>query len=282
MANNVKNPDFIVEYTLGLIDDSIVDYVLDRVDDVMFSVLDVFGMMLIIFIIILGIGVWRGLIKITANDFLYQTIKIAIIYSMISTVVYYDVFFYEFFTNGPSQLARIVTGEDGGSIVNKIDQSYIDIRRKAAIVFKVNADIPKTIAVMLKVSNILFITAVVSLLGGAKVAMAAILILGPIAFVMLLFKSTEKLFHAWLKQLITFFMYFILVFLILGMTNEIYEIVIREIPEESGNIKWEDMVPVAILSTMLTGLLLRVPAIASSIGGGAYLEAGRTAAGKPA
>ncbi len=269
----VNNPENLLYYLLTKIDKSIAYNFFENTDSLFGPLYNLFTILLSIYVIVLGIGIWRGVIKINSNTFIYQTVKVAIVYSMVSTSIYYDDLIYDFFNDSPEAMAEAVTSGDVsdiydlGKAMNQIDTITHQLRQN-------DSDVAKNIALAIKFSSYAYLATIISLLGISKIAMTIMLILGPIAFTMLMFKKTEKIFEAWLKQVITFFMYFVLVYLFIAISTDLYEEVITDLPPNTENYDWDKAMPLLILNTMLMALLSRIPGIASSIGGGAYLDAG--------
>ena len=103
----------------------------------------------------------------------------------------------------------------------------------------------------------------------SKIALAVLVGLGPLFILMLMFKQTQKVFEAWLQQLINYMLIVILTVGVLGLMTAITTNAVTAIP--GGGISLGDVVPAAIVFLITFLLLTQIMTIASALGGGIAL-----------
>jgi type IV secretion system protein VirB6 len=103
----------------------------------------------------------------------------------------------------------------------------------------------------------------------AKVAIYALLSIGPLFIIALLFTPTARFFDAWLGQLMNYIFLTALVMLIVGVTVKITDFMFSVAP---ASLSLRDAVGVGVVSGAMVFLLIKVSGIATGLSGGSPLQ----------
>lgn len=242
----------------------------------------------------------RGMIQEPILDGVQRIIRWSLIYSIGLVAVHYSTFVINFFWRAPDAMASVVVSAfDSGGVVsggfntmNFLDRMFIGYYRyhelwwEAAYRNANSLGIPN-LGQIIMAYLIFTIGCITTALAAffillAKVAMAVLLGIGPLAIIMLFFESTSKLFDSWLGQLINYMLVGILIAITLAIVGaplfqEIKSVVINNhLTGGSGGNPTDPDTGVALvilaLSFITIFFMFLIPGIASALGGGVALQ----------
>lgn len=257
-------------YLLSLIDQATTTYISAAFFNLVAALTGpTFRNLLVLFFILYGFGIWRGLIKAEFEVLIFNMVKVALIYGFVFVFSLYSSVFVDLMTNGPDALAARMLGSEAGTISSAIGRTYDKSLKAASLAFsKSGVILPFVLGTIILFSSTVLIIFVGFLIAIAKIAIAILLGLGPLVIVLLLFKGTARMFDAWLQQLLNFFLYVVLTISVMTLIGDIYERVVTAVPVDADEINVGSVIPI-LLATLIGALILRqVPAIASAIAGG--------------
>jgi len=121
-------------------------------------------------------------------------------------------------TGAPDEIASVLVGTDGSAttiFAQRLDGFFAAITDAASQIQPQNAGVPAaaampTVPTLMSPANILSLGALLLLLGTVgvlvvcRIALAALLIIGPVFIVLALFDGTRGLFEGWVKSVVTF------------------------------------------------------------------------------
>ncbi len=260
-------------YILGLVDAATATYILNVFSHIATAVNPVFRNLMILFFILYGLGIWRGVIKADVTEFFWNIIRASIIYAFVFSWTIYSPIIVDFLTNGPDALAGVITGAPTGTITDVVGNAYVKTIAAAELAYSKDGWVmPAVLGTVIMISGTILVVFATALLSIAKIALAILLGLGGLAFLMLLFKGTQKMFEAWMQQCINFFLYIVLTISVLVLTGDIYRRAVEDIPSSPELIDMGSIVPLLLVGFTMTLILKQVPALASAIAGGIQIS----------
>jgi type IV secretion system protein VirB6 len=259
-------------YILSLVDAATQTYILDVFSRIAAQANPVFRNLMILFFILYGIGIWRGAIKADAQEFFFNIIKASIVYAFVFSWTIYSPIIVDFMTNGPDALAGIIVGSPTGGITDAVGEAYEASLAAAERAYsKSGLIMPAILGSVIWLISTLVVAFAVALIAIARIALSILLGIGGIAFLMILFKGTHKMFEAWMQQCINFFLYIVFTVSVLVLMESIFESVVDHIPEDPGLIDIGNVVPLFLTGIVIMLVLKQVPALASAIAGGVQI-----------
>ena len=224
----------------------------------------------------------RGLITEPVTDGVTRIVKLAIICAIALQMGHYTSFLIEWLWNGPDALANRIANSDAQSGMSVLDTylsafwDYSQVWLKAATA---NAtafgNIPDILQFVVGIAILVVggaLTAYAAFLYIlAKVAIAVMLVLGPIFVALLIFQATSKFFDAWLGQCLNYFFVIVLTAAVLFIVKEEMTRVMGIATAAAGqgnNPSLMDAVQVMGVALICLLFLLQVNQIASALGGG--------------
>lgn len=182
------------------------------IKDVVGKVAPGISLSLILYVILWGFATMRGMIGEPIQDGLIRMIKLSIVIGLALNWTNFDIYISTFVWDFPEVLFKKITGVDTKTFL-MFNQALTFLFLMGQAFFKAAVDtgingVPNLMYFGMGVSSwgaALGMTAIVlSTLLIAKVALAILLIVGPIFICAILFESTRRLFDAWLGQLIKY------------------------------------------------------------------------------
>ena len=216
-------------------------------------------------IALLGINIATQTVPLTVRTFLDICIRIVLVtlflnYSNISVP-------YEALTNAPSEFgAKVLNAMSGGaagSLYEGVDDLFVSalevgdsISQEAGWL----AGALVSIFVFVIAASMAAVTIVV--LGGAKIGIAILLFIAPIAVICTLFKQSAPIFEAWVKLAIGFSFVPLLVAAMAGFVLAAADAVSGDI---AGAETLSDIISFIVVMIIGAGLMLAVPSLAQSL-----------------
>lgn len=253
----------------------------------------VFALFLSIYLLLWGLAHWRGLITEPTGDFATRIIKLALIGAFSLNTAIYVPHFADRLYRIPNELVAIVQpalpAPDGiampASGAGALDTT-LELVSRASNRFMIYANslgwtsfAPMLLGMMsaflIELIGLVLVGLGAALLLVSKIALAILLAVGPIFVLLLLFDATRALFQAWLGQVITAMLTYVLAGIVIYFA---LFVVIRYlntalVQTPAGTVPaLGQFVPFLLLCVVAIVLLLQVPAMAAAIGGGVQVS----------
>ena len=256
---------------LSNIDKATITYINDSFANLWGAISVSFRNILVLWIILYGLAIWRGLVKTPVQEFAWTMLKFAVIYGLISTWGLFSGIVVLFITNTPDAMAAVITGGlVGDTASGAIGEVYIKAIAAADKAMSARGwFLPYILGGLILLTSTLMMAYALFLIALSKVALAVLVGLGPLFILMLMFKQTQKVFEAWLQQIINYMLIVILTVAVLSFMQEIAENAVETIPLDDTTLG--DLVPPCMIFLITFLLLTQVMSIASALGGGVAL-----------
>lgn len=191
---------------------SLSSYVSDTSSTVISAIGPVTTQLMILYFVIYGIAMMRGVIEEPVTDFLIRVVKVAFITGVALNVGIYNGEIASFLWNSPDALATLVSGGayTGDNSINFLDSLLGQMYSLGETFWDYSSGMtsidfgPKVIAVLVWSGGVLLTGYAAFLMALAKIALAVLLALGPIFIVLTMFQGTKRFFESWLGQSLNF------------------------------------------------------------------------------
>lgn len=263
--------DNVSDRILNNIDTASLTYINDTFVNLWGAISVSFRNILVLWIILYGLAIWRGLVKTPFQNLAWTALKFSVIYGLISTWGLFSGIVVAFITNTPDAMAGVISGgETGTTASGAIGAVYIDAIAAADNAMSASGwFLPYILGGLILLTATLMMIYALFLIALSKIALAVLVGLGPLFILLLMFKQTQKVFEAWLQQVINYMLIVILTVGVLGLMKAIAANAVSAIPP--SGIALGDVVPSAIVFLITFLLLTQVMTIASALGGGIAL-----------
>lgn len=236
---------------------------------------------LVIYIVLFGFMVMRGIISEPWGELFARMVKLCVLYMAATTVAYSEWITNPLFHGMPDAIAQALAGKTIGTAGAVFDQYFSqvdDVIRLIRAEAETYLDINPWKLVLLTLAIVIYALAGLSAAIGfaitifAKVALAVIIALGPIFVALALFEPTRRFFHGWLGQA---FNYLVLMAVIIAITTLVADLGASALAE--AETKSDVTIAAVIFAVYLflgTIFFFQAPAIATGIAGGAAAGVG--------
>lgn len=176
--------------------------------------------MLGLYVALWGFASIRGLIKEPVNEFIGRVLKLAAILGIGFNLANYNIVITNTFLRGPDEfIAGMASSTGSNGVVSGLDSLLNDglllTSRFWAKAGVLQGDFGMYIVAAAVFAMTLVVTAYAFfLMALSKVMLTAVIALGPVFFIGLLFESTAGYFNAWLRQLTNYFLVPVLVVMV--------------------------------------------------------------------
>jgi type IV secretion system protein VirB6 len=167
-----------------------------------------------------GFASVRGLIKEPINDFISRIVKLVVILGVGYNLANYNILITNTFLHGPDEFVRGLAKSSGATdVVHALDAMMGRGADLAGRFWAKAGVIDGDFGMYLVAGVVMGMTIVVTaysffLMAMAKVMLTAIICLGPVFFIGLLFEATAGFFNSWLRQLANYFLVPVLVVMV--------------------------------------------------------------------
>lgn len=251
-------------------------------------------LMLSLYVIIWGIGIWQGTATGGPSDHAFRLFRAFLIYTLATQWGEFQSLVYAAMNEGPaaignSLLNAVRNANNTGLSVNLTSvnavqtalQNLWDTTGNAVSAFVRNAGItnpgPYFIAGILLIAMAILIGFGLFLIILSKVFMWLLLGLAPIFILLLLFGVSSRYFSGWLSTLIQYFLVQVLVYAFIafyvGLTGAFFDRL--NLANNGFTTTFADIAPVILIAIIGTLLLHQLNAVAASIAGGIPMSAPR-------
>ncbi len=266
--------------TLNTVDAVIGNFVNNTYHNFIQANSSIITLLLTVYVILIGYRFLNHDHHFNMSQIMRHMIIMLIVYGMVMNWNLYNLFVYNIFTNEPGNIAKVLVHsagqQSGESLAQALDSIY-------------KAVIDASIGFFGQVSfsgggmAFLFYGILVYLIGSlmcvfalllfiyAKMMMAVSLALGPIFILFVLWDSTQGMFAAWLRKLITLSLIPIVTSAILVLMLSVINVTLPNINQTTESMQFYGIAPFLGLSLATTLILSQVLQICSALGGGITL-----------
>jgi type IV secretion system protein VirB6 len=271
------------EDTFNQLNTALTTYVSDTATNIISAISGVAYSMLMIYVMLWGWSMMRGMISEPVTDGVTRIIRLAVITGLALNLGLYNSYISSFLWNTPDAMAGIVASGYSNTTSNV---QYLDglmskmydvgnaFWQEANAAGGLIPDIGMTVvAILIWLAAVLATGFAAFLLALSKMALAIILAIGPIFVLLLIFEGTKRFFEAWLGQALN---YVILVVLTAAAIKLILTIITTYL-----NVAGTAMVatptidkalPVMVMCLIAALVMMQLPSIASALGGGVAIS----------
>ncbi len=231
--------------------------------------------MLVLYIIIMGISMMRGLIQEPIVESTIRFIKIATIYTIGTTSTIYAAHIANFLYEWPAAMAGVISGNGAANTSALIDNVAGTGLGLASQAWE-NASISNmggyVIAVVIFTLTFVVTAITAAIITIAKYTLALLLTLGPLFISFLMFEKTRQLFDRWLGSVLTAGFTIVLVSGAAAMLFKYFEAAFSQTEAAAtangGVVSLTGFAPAAVSGIISVFLILSLPALAGGLGGG--------------
>jgi type IV secretion system protein VirB6 len=254
-------------------------YVGDVAGNIIGAISGVAYSMLMIYVMLWGWSVMRGMISEPITDGVARILRLAVIVGVALNLGRYNTYLSNFLWTTPDALANLLASgySDSDSNVQYLDgllSKIFDLGNaywtKAGAIGTIMPDIALSIAAILIWTAGVIATAYGAfLLALSKMALAILLGIGPIFVLLLIFDGTKRFFDSWIGQALN---YVFLVVLTAAAIKLILTILsaylLAAAPGTQADPTMDKAIPAIVLCVIAALVMMQLPSIASALGGG--------------
>jgi len=253
-------------------------YIGSTASSVISSIRPVATVLLMIYVMLWGWSMIRGVIEEPITDGVTRIVRLSIICGLALSTSYYSSYITDWIWKTPDALAKIVSGQDGKTGLNFLDgllneffdlaSDYIDDAYKKKNTVGIPDLMLLAIGWAVYVAGIVVTGYAAFLFMLAKMALSTLLAVGAIFILMAIFESTKKFLDAWIGQVAN---YIFLVMLTSAVCKLLLIHIDSYIPENMKGLTVANAIQLIAISMVGILVLMQVPTIASALGGGAAI-----------
>lgn len=239
----------------------------------------------VIMFVIYGLMIAHGRVEMPFTDFLLKSAKIATVVAIAGAGGFYQNQIANVIVDSPSELAYALIPQaanpaattNENAAAGLLDKAMSDGFEAATKAWHSAGLSAKGFYLVVTGAIIIFTTAALGVVGGAfiilaKVALAVLAGLGPIFIFALIFKTMQRFFEAWVGQLLSFGFLIVLQSAIFGFFIHLFDNYVSGINFSGALNLGETLGGLLIIGFAAIVLMLQIPGIASSLGGGLALD----------
>jgi type IV secretion system protein VirB6 len=263
MSLRVFEPSYL------FIDERLNAFLGDRLSSVIAVVEGPLRVALVLYVLLYGYAILRGMISEPVMDFAIRSIKLALLYALATTAAYSGFVTQPLFTDLPNALTQAISGSAAPNVGAAFDQFLAYAGYLSETIAREGSAFDP--APYIVAAAVLVIGALACALGFgvvmvAKLALALLVALGPIFIAAALFDATRRYFFGWLSQAVNYLVLFALMI-------TIFQLVLALVRDQWGAIESHDPMVggLIFIALCLLGAIffLQTPAIAAGVAGGA-------------
>lgn len=256
---------------------ALTSYISDVSTSIIGTIGPVAAQLLVLYFIIHGIALMRGLIEEPITDFIMRVVRLSLILGIALNVGYYNGQVVNFLWNSPEALASYVSGNSytGNNSMLFLDNLMSKVYDLGQVFWDYSSGMtsvdlgPKIVAILVWLAGLIVTAYGAFLFVLAKMALAVLLGIGPIFIMLLMFEGTKRFFESWLGQALNYLM---VVVLTSGAVKLILTIIETYLPNatvvagETGSIS--AAIPAIGFSVIGALVMMQLSSVASALGGG--------------
>lgn len=267
------------------INNLIGNYINDTVIVVSKAIAPTITSLLIIYIVIWGWSMARGMIQEPITDGITRIVTLAIIANLALNVGLYNTYISDWLWKTPEAMANIVSAKQPGKGgMYFLDELSFRLTVYGNILFDA-AEKNKTgpfphllylgLGILMRIFDALLTGYAAALIILAKFMLAVLLGIGPIFVALLIFQSTRRFFESWLAQCLNYVFVVILISALFALVGNITSSFVQQAASAAARTENPDINYVFTTYAFLAItfiLLLQISPIASALGGGVAIS----------
>lgn len=234
--------------------------------------------MLGLYVAMWGFASIRGLIKEPVNEFISRFLKITAVLAIGFNMANYNTLITNTFLRGPDEfVAGLAQSQGTNSVISGLDAMLQD-GLMLTVRFWSKAGVLEgdfgmyLIAIAVVVMTLLVTAYAFFLMALSKVVLTAVVAIGPVFFIGLLFEATSGFFTAWLRQLANYFLVPVLVVIVNLLVMKLFARAASGSAALTSSAKVEEIFPFLSMGLVCLLALASVLSIAAGLAGGVSLS----------
>lgn len=260
------------------------------------------ALLLAMYVMLWGAGIASGQIAEPFTDGAKRIIRMCAIVAFALTIGIYQGTVANFFLSVPASMATEIAANgsvskgDAAGIADVLDASLskgLDIggkvwdegdkKAEAGIKAAISAVPFYILAITIDLAAVLIVAIGAAILFVAFVALAMLLAIGPLFILLAIFQQTQRFFEAWIGQVVSYCILYLLVAVTIGLTFAMFDKFIADLPvSDLGEITISALKLIGAVIAIVA-VMIQTRSIAAGLGGGVALAAqnlaGRLAGG---
>ena len=237
------------------------------------------GTLCVLFIILTGYSIMRGLIKTPMQEFVKVAIRIGVVYMLAMNWDVFASYFLGLFVDGASALGAVMmkanqshmSSGSGANINGSLQSVLTDIINVGTFAVKKSSYrnwTPWITGMLIYLSGIAVVGLAFFEILLAKLMLSICMSVAPLFLCFTLFDQTRSYFDRWLGTLVGYAMVLVFVSTVVGICLEMVHWVIAPLQgSQSVNITLTDWIPLFLVSGLAMMAILAVTGVAKGIGG---------------
>ncbi len=246
----------------------------------------VMTLVLTIYVALLALSLLTGRTQLRLNMLTPRMLQLGLVLTFTTSWVAYQTVGWDLLTGAPDQIASVLIGTKGSAtqlFALRLDRLFDVIANSAHLAQSANATatvgiVPQIASTSPKPADLLWAASLLLLLGTvgvlivARIALAAVMALGPVFIIMALFRGTRGLFEGWIKAAMMLALTPMLAVLLGGGTLMLIAPMIQSLANAGGNVSLELATSIFLAAFVYIALMVLAMRAAAMITGNWHLR----------
>ncbi|WP_413674393.1 type IV secretion system protein [Massilia cellulosiltytica] len=234
--------------------------------------------MLGLYVALWGFASLRGLIREPVNEFINRVVKLAAILGIGFNVANYNTLITNTFLRGPDEfVAGLARSPGGDGVISGLDAMLNDGLLLTTRFWAKAGVLDGDFGMYLIAAAVIVMTIVVTayaffLMALSKVVLTAVVAIGPVFFIGLLFEATSGFFNSWLRQLANYFLVPVLVVMVNLLVMKLFASAASGPAAMKSSAEVAEVFPFLTMGLVCLLALASVLSIAAGLAGGVSLS----------
>jgi len=234
--------------------------------------------MLGLYVAMWGFASIRGLIKEPVNEFINRILKVAVVLAIGFNMANYNTLITNTFLRGPDEfVAGLAQSPGTNGVITGLDAMLNDGLLLTARYWSKAGVLDGDFGMYLIAAAVIIMTIVVTayaffLMALSKVVLTAVVAIGPVFFIGLLFEATAGFFNGWLRQLANYFLVPVLVVMVNLLIMKLFARAASGPAALTSSAEVAEIFPFLSMGLVCLLALASVLSIASGLAGGVSLS----------
>lgn len=234
--------------------------------------------MLVLYVALWGFASMRGLIREPANEFTNRVLKLSAILGIGFNMANYNILITNTFLRGPDEfVAGLARSPGSNGVISGLDAMLNDGLQLTARFWAKAGVLDGDFGMYLIAGAVIIVTIVVTayaffLMALSKVVLTAVVAIGPVFFIGLLFEATAGFFNSWLRQLANYFLVPMLVVMVNLLVMKLFANAASGPAAMTSSAEVAEVFPFLAMGLVCLLALASVLSIAAGLAGGVSLS----------
>lgn len=234
--------------------------------------------MLVLYVALWGFASIRGLIREPVNEFINRIVKLAAILCIGFNTANYNILITNTFLRGPDDfVAGLARSPGTNGVISGLDAMLYDGLLLTTRFWSKAGVLDGDFGMYLIAAAVIVMTIVVTayaffLMALSKVVLTAVVAIGPVFFIGLLFEATAGFFNSWLRQLANYFLVPVLVVMINLLVMKLFASAASGPAAMTSSAEVVEVFPFLAMGLVCLLALASVLSIAAGLAGGVSLS----------